>query len=100
TREGRPVRVDGAGRQGLSDCGGQSSPAEGGDLPGLLRGGPGGIAGAGRAVERVEQAAGFCGDAGGAAGGGGRGGGNDETGAAGGGGGAAGRSCNRCFGDG
>ena len=36
TRAGRPVRVDGAGGQGLPDRGGQPGPVEGRDLPGLL----------------------------------------------------------------
>ena len=39
---GRPVRVDGAGRQGLPDRGGQPGAAEGRDLPGVLPDEPGG----------------------------------------------------------
>ena len=34
--QGRPIRVDGAGGQGLSDRGGQPGPAKGRNLPGLL----------------------------------------------------------------
>ena len=41
-RTGRQIRVDGAGRKGLSDRGGQSGPAEGRDLPSLLSDGAGG----------------------------------------------------------
>ena len=40
-RQGRPVRVDGAGGQGLSDRGGQPGPVEGRNLPGLLSDEPG-----------------------------------------------------------
>ena len=49
---GGQVRMDGAGGEGLSDRGGQSEAAAGGDLPGVLSGAGGRVAGPGRADNR------------------------------------------------
>jgi hypothetical protein len=91
-----PLRVDGAGGEGLSDCGGQPGSAQGRNLPGLLSDEPSRNAERrGSADFRHQQAEGLQRDAGGTAGVWRRGEGKHEAGAAGDWGGAAGRSDDR-----